>query len=520
MHEIIKSLPQLQSQIHQFLQQQVFSQLTKAASNLIENLSVLRTPFLLIAISEFDNSPDVSISFEILSQKFLITRTSKSSKYYEIHDLVRQYAQSQLTVDQKRIAHAHAANYYEAIDPKTYNDLAEIVSHTLEADLQDRAYDAAGEFVSNALHDGLFDLVIDFTTQLFENARTENWSVVHFARGRALRLKREFSSALKSYEKALQCADNEKLVDNSKLEIASVLALQDRDNEQGNRVKAKKLYRTLTQSKNVETKVASLTSLGYLNIQDGEQQKGLTQLNQALKLAEKSQLKRNVRHICQALGVAYIDTNIKKATHFLERADRLRQETSPEFGDQDIDGNYFLFEALSNLYNTQKCFEDAVRVSEKCVSIDRKLGLDERLALSLFHLGKNKCLAQRFNEAKGDLQESLYLIRRLGIQGEPENSTLFWLATALWNSQDYLLAVEAVLENVYLNRHVDGFTSKHVVIRENDLKIDSSVVFGESTAYILVLPKKYDYGHLHKWTQQVVNRRTELAVGKPLYVQK
>jgi hypothetical protein len=171
--DILKSLPQLQSQIQDYVQEQVFSQLDERARRLIQNLSVLRQPFTLTAICNFDAALDATTSFEILLKKFLVTRTARNSPYYEIHDLVREYGLSQLTVEQKKVAHSQATNYYEALDPKTYTDGIETVNHALEADLQDRAHNASYFLVSLALHDGLFDLVIDFTCQRWHGSEPQ-----------------------------------------------------------------------------------------------------------------------------------------------------------------------------------------------------------------------------------------------------------------------------------------------------------------------------------------------------------
>lgn len=511
--DILKSLPLLQSQIQTYLQEKVFSQLVEGANRLITNLSVLRTPFTLTAANNFDVTSDATIFFEILLKKFLITRTAKNSAYYEMHDLVREYGQSQLTIEQKKIAHAQATHYYEALTQKTYADGIEIVNHALEADLQDRARDAANNIVLQALHNGLFDLVINFTSQLFEDKRSESWSIVYFVRGRALRFKLKFADALKNYDTALQYAYDEHIIENIKLEIASTLILQaGQYGRKGDTSKAKKLYGELMQSKNIETQIAGLTALGFLNIKGEHKNKGIAQLNQALKLAEKKQLKRNIRQIYQVLGFAYTYIDNEKATGYLEQANALRQETHPQYGDQDIEADYFLFEAFANVYNAQKRFESAVRASEECVSIDRKLNLEERLAHSLFQLGKDNCCLQKFERAKDLLQESLSLIRRLNLHGEPETSTLVWLATALWNSREYEFAIETMLENVFLNQQTKGFSKRHVIVREIDLVNGSRVDLGETSVHILILPRIYDFKSLQQWNQQVVTRRPELAI--------
>jgi hypothetical protein len=146
--------------------------------------------------------------------------------------------------------------------------------------------------------------------------------------------------------------------------------------------------------------------------------------------------------------------------------------------------------------------------------------LEERLAHSLFQLGKDNCLLHRYASARDALQESLLIIKKLNLRGEPENAVLEWLVTALWNSRQYENAVEKLSEFIYLNQNVKGSPNKHVVVREIDL-IDVSVpdfiMLHGNTFHLLVLPKLYDYDNLKEWNQRVVSRRPELAEVKLFY---
>lgn len=518
--DILRALPQFQAQIQSYIQEQVFGQLTEGSKSMVARLSVLRTPFLLPAIHHFHTTSDASNDSAELFKKFLVTRQAKNSSYYEIHDLVREHGLSLLSDEQTRLAHALARDYYESLEQKTYSDGIESVHHSLEADMQDRALGAAEQLVSHALHDGLFDFVAEYTTQILQDKRAENWGVIHFAKGRALRFKERITDALQSYENALAHSGNERLADSSKLEIASMLIKQgEKHNKERNISRAKKLYEELAQSKNVETQVAGLTSLGYINIKGKKHNKGISQLRRALALAENVQLKRGIMQICQGLGAAYADSNRTKAIQYLERAHALRQETRSEYGEQDIEADYHLFDALASVYRAQKRFEDAIRASDECVSIDRRLNLQERLAHSLFQLGKDNCLLRRYDRAKSILQESLSLIRKLELHGEPESATLEWLATALWNSRQFENAIETILEHILLTQHTEGFSIKHVVIREADLangnKADSADFVG-TTVHVLILPGMYEFGNLQQWNQRIVSRRPELAAVNPL----
>jgi tetratricopeptide (TPR) repeat protein len=518
---ILESLPKFQQQIQNYIKEQVFSQLTESSRELITRLSVLRAPFTLDAIHSFDAISEVDRSFEMLLNKYLITKQSKWSLFFEIHDLVREYGLLQLSAEQLKGSHSLAAKYYQSLESKTYGDAIELIHHLLEADMQDSAAREAEHLISNALHSGLFNLVTSYTSHLLTDERAKSWSVIHFTRGRAFRLQGKVPEALKSYEAALACARDEHLMDASKSEIAGMLIRQgERSNKNYDIDRAKILYEELSQSRNIETQVAGLTSLGYLNVRGKKWNKGVGLLHRALKLAEEAHLQRSIMQIKIGLGIAYAKKDNLLATEYLEQASKIRREIRPQYGEQDIESEYYLFDALAGVYRSQKRFEDSVKASNECVSIDRQLNLEERLAHSLFQLGKDNCLLHRYASARDALQESLLIIKKLNLRGEPENAVLEWLVTALWNSRQYENAVEKLSEFIYLNQNVKGSPNKHVVVREIDL-IDVSVpdfiMLHGNTFHLLVLPKLYDYDNLKEWNQRVVSRRPELAEVKLFY---
>ncbi|MBV6506852.1 MAG: hypothetical protein ILNGONEN_02436 [Syntrophorhabdaceae bacterium] len=519
--DILKSLPQFKLQIQNYIQEQVFNQLNEVDRTLISRLSVLRVPFTLAAIRSFYDTSEATTSLDNLLRKFLITRQTRISSFYEIHDLVREYGLSQLTSEQTQHAHIQAADYYETLDQKTYRDGMELVDHLLEAKLQSRAKNATEHLLGVAIHEGRFDLVIEYTSHLFENKQTQSWGTVHFARGRAFRMKEKESDALKSYENALAQAGDDHLAEKAKAEIASMLVKLGRnDNRKKYISRAKKIYYALTYSKNIEMQVLGLTSLGFISIKGKHKTKAISQLSKALEIAEKAQLKRRIREIHYGLGMAYADNNPQKAIQYLERALALRQEIHSQYGEQDIEADYYLFDALAKAYRNQKRFDDAVRVSHECVSIDKKLGISERLAHSLFQLGKDYCLLKKYDMAKDVLEESLTLVKRLELHGEPEAVALEWLATALWHSQLFEMAIESILEYVFLNQHRKGFFGKHVVIREVDSINDSRVDFRGLSIHLLILPSAYDLDDLQQWTERIVSRRPELASVKAMLLHK
>ena len=97
--------------------------------------------------------------------------------------------------------------------------------------------------------------------------------------------------------------------------------------------------------------------------------------------------------ICQGLGLANLKkNNLEKALVYLERSRSTRDIIRDDYGEQDIEADYHLFDLLANTYRRLKRNEEAVKADEVCVQIDKKYKFRERLALSLNQLGQDLCL--------------------------------------------------------------------------------------------------------------------------------
>jgi len=511
--ELITSLPQLKDEAHKYIQEQVSSQLDTDARKLLRYLSVIRKPFLLSAIDHVVEN--VATRFDQLTKRFLIAKTRKSSSFYEIHDLVKEFELPHLTSDDFIAAHANAASYYANLETRTYSDGVELVGHLLEAKNYNTARSTLNTLLSSAMHDGLFDFVVDFSNQLIEDDATKNWSEIHFFRGRTYRLKGRLSDSLESYRVASDITQDNFLRESAQLEISSVMIQSD---EKKNLPDALKILNSLVGSENAETKIQALTSLGYIDIRNKKTLKnGVEKLKEALKLAEAENLHRNTMQICHGLGEAFLKRNqIKNALIYLELARSMRESVREEYGEQDIEGDNHLFYLLEDAYHRSGRYDDAINAISYCVFIDRKLNFQDKLASSLFQLGVNLCMVRKYEEAEQNLAESLHLIRSRNLGSEAESSTVEWLIVAIWYLNQFERAVELILEDILKLRRGKRFVGKHVVIQENDLLTQNQVHRPEFTKingdmlHILVLPKEFTLQDVKQWNENVVKRRPEL----------
>lgn len=520
--ELLDALPHFAIEAQSYLQQEVFNQLDEEARLLLKQLSVLRIPFPISAVEYMASSPDPYRPFGILLRKFLVSRQGKDGPYYDIHDLVRDYAISQASASDLTTIHKRAVSFYKSLDERSYLDVQEMIHHSLEAGLLDEAAGSAHHLVSHALHNELFDYVVEFTSFLSQDPRTADWDTMHYARGRALRFKERFLEALAAYRQALAATEDTEVAEAAKLEIASMLVKADEEAGPGTET-AEKYYKELTDSKNSRIKVGALNGLGFLYYARRDRGEAIRLMKQALGIAEEAGLLRHVAESCQGLGKAYGHGDKEKAIRYLERARSIRESTREETGSQDVEAEYYLFDALADLYAATERYSDAVRASELCVEIDRRLKLERRLARSLYQLGRDECLLGRYERARSHLQESASLIEEHHIQEGAKRSVLEWLAVAYWNSHEFELAVEYVLEyNCTCQR--DGVPPvAHAVVQENDLTVEDSPHFieiGRQTAHLLVLPNPHDLNDVVQWNENVLERRPELATVRSLLLHK
>lgn len=511
--ELITSLPQIKDEAHKYIQEQVSSQLDADARKLLRYLSVIRKPFLLSAVDHVVEK--ATTKFDQLAKRFLITKTRKSSSFHEIHDLVKEFELSHLASDDFIAAHANAASYYINLETRTYSDGVELIGHLVEAKNYDTARSTLNALLSSAMHDGLFDFVIDFSNQLTEDVATKNWAEIYFFRGRTFRLKGNLDNSLKNYQIASDLTQDNFLGESARLEMSSVMIQSD---EKENLPEALKILKGLASSENAKTKIQALTSLGYIDIRNKKTLKnGVEQLKEALKLAEEENLHRNTMQICHGLGEAYLKRNqTKNALIYLERARSMRESVRKEYGEQDIEGDNHLFYLLEDAYHRLGRYDDAINAISYCVFIDRKLNFQDKLASSLFQLGVNLCLARKYEDAELNLAESLRLIKNRNLGSEAESSNVEWLIVANWCLHRFEFAVELILEDILKHRRGKEFVGKHIVIQENDLLIQNQTERPEFTKinrdmlHLLVLPKEYTFQDVKQWNENVVKRRPEL----------
>ena len=512
--ELITSLPQIKDEAHQYIQEQVSSQLDADARKLLQYLSVIRKPFLLSAIDHVVEN--ATTEFDQLTKRFLITKIRKSSSHFEIHDLVKEFESSHLTSDDFIAAHANAAKYYASLETRTYSDGVELLGHLVEAKNHNLARSTLNALLGSAMHDGLFDFVVDLTNQLIEDDATKGWAEIYFFRGRTFRLKGNLDNSLKNYHIASDLTQDKFLKESAQLEISSVMIQSD---EKKNLPEALKILNGLAGSENAKTKIQALTSLGYIDIRNKKTLKnGIEKLKEALKLAEEENLHRNIMQICHGLGEAYLKRNqVKNALIYLERARSMREAVRVEYGEQDMEGDNHLFYLLEDAYHRSGRYEDAIKAISYCVFIDRKLNFQDKLASSLFQLGVNLCLARRYEEAEQNLSESLRLINSRNLGAEAESSTIEWLTVATWYLNQFERAVELILEYISKHGKGKGFTGKHIVIQESDLTIQNPAdrpeftKINEDMLHLLVLPKEFTLHDVKQWNENVVKRRPDLA---------
>lgn len=512
--ELVNSLPQLKDEAYKYIQEQVSNQLDADSRKLLQYLSVIRKPFLLSAIDQLVEN--ATTKFDLLTKRFLVTKARKSSAHYEIHDLVKEFELSHLTSDDFIAAHANAASYYTRLETRTYSDGVELSGHLVESKNYNAARSTLNALLGSAMHDGLFDFIVDLSNQLVEDAATKNWAEIYFFRGRTFRLKGSLDNSLKNYHIASDLTQDNFLRESAQLEISSVMIQSD---ENKNMSEALKILKSLSASENAKTKIQALTSLGYIDIRNKKTLKnGVEKLKEALKLAEAENVHRNTMQICHGLGEAYLKRNqVKNALIYLERARSMRESVREEYGEQDIEGDNHLFYLLEDAYHRSGRYDDAINAISYCVFIDRKLNFQDKLASSLFQLGVNLCLARRYEEAEQNLSESLRLINSRNLGAEAESSTIEWLAVATWYLNQFERAVELILEYISKYGKDKGFTGKHVVIQESDLTIQSPAdrpeftKINEDMLHLLVLPKEFTLQDVKQWNENVVKRRPDLA---------
>ena len=123
---IIEELPN--SDIENYLLQEIFNNISKFEIHILNFLSCLRTTIEFDALSQIINEEGVKKKLLILERKSLVKRTGKE---YSIHDSLKKYCYK--LIDDKKSIHKLISDYYKSQE-KTNENIFEAVYHKIKAD--------------------------------------------------------------------------------------------------------------------------------------------------------------------------------------------------------------------------------------------------------------------------------------------------------------------------------------------------------------------------------------------------
>ncbi|GEM_PF-2668344 len=527
--DLLQSLPQFIEAAHSYIQQQIFEHLDSRTKGLLGKLCVLRTPFLLSAVELLDSSTDAPRIFEGIIRKFLATRFSKSSSYYEIHDLIREHGIAQISPDEINFAHSQAITYYNSLGEESKHlDIQEVIFHALEVNLIDDAVEATRNLLGWALYHGSFDYVIEFSSELLKDQRLQNEGQIYYAQGRALRFKKQTEKAIRAYRFALDFAEGKELQEAAKNEIASVLILQADEEEYTQeektafREEARNHYLDLAEHS--DDTVRKVSALCALAMSDSNGQIALERLQIALSLAKEGNLERELAGVYQALGDVYISNfdDTEQALKNFETALRIREEKKirEKFGWQEVEAEIHLYQYLTSLYDETGKFEEAIKTGKTCVYLAKQLGLEQTISYSLYVIGRNECFISKYNQSIDTLQESLSIMETYGVLNDSDNiakaSVLEWLAFAFWYTAKFENSIEYILEYSQECEKNRLPAMPYVVALEKNLRSPTQinpciVQIGTEKVHLLLLPPYYTLDQINVWLVNVVERRPDLA---------
>jgi tetratricopeptide (TPR) repeat protein len=522
---LLNELPYVPEKVYNYIQQKVFDTLELHPKHLLEKLSMLRVPFQTSVIEHLMPSSVGYEAFDILLNRFLVTRQSQETLYYEIHDVVKEFSQTHIAESDLPEIHKQLYAYYKALPEKRYADEYERIYHALNADMLDEAKDASNHLLGAAQYVGAYDLILDCTLELLKVEPVREWSFLHHIRGRALRFKQQFTEALDAYQSAMDFAQSVQEQEAAKMEIASILAYPSKQSGGPDLGRATKYYNELSQSSTLETKIMALSVLGDLNVRKGKKE-GITQLKETLALAQNAHLpSRHISYIYHSLGLAYrtLHHDTKQAIQYFEQSLAL-QENLEDFGAVNPEAWYATHSSLAELYSETGRFHEAVKANRECVEIDRKLGFEKRLARSLHFLGRELCKSENYQEAKDSLLESLSLAEKSDEKDyltRVKRVNLEWLTVACWYVGEYEQAMEYGFDYVKLCEKEGMIPNPHPVFLEASLLPTFNISeFYQKGSHILVLPSSYNSNHLAAWKRNIDKRRPDLAAFSILPFQK
>lgn len=511
LEELLGELPYATEKIYEYLQNKIFNVLDITSKKLLESLSLLRIPFSTSVMEFIVPRPNCYTAFDHLTKRFLVSLEIDDRNCYSIHDLVKEFARNQIDQTEQSNIHGKLYLYYKQQPQIRYIDLSESIHHALSAGLSEEAADDTKLLLSVALHEGRYDLIIEFTSSLIEDEITKHWGFVYHFRGRALRFKEEYPQALEAYNLALSHT-SKSYPDVTKIEIASVLVRMEDNGDGRNRQTAKNYYQDLSSSSDLNIRLPAMSALAFLELQDGNKE-SIKQLEDILQLAEANNLIRVVSHACYSLGEAHstLTKDRKRAIQYLERS-RTVQSSRELFGGENPEAWYSTNSLLAELYHDEKIFSKAILAYKECVSVARKIKLETRLSKSLHHLGRIQCKVEEYEEAKVNLLESLSLVEKYNIKEGAKRSIFEWLAVAFWYLGECEKGFEYSLDYIRLCDQEGVPQNPHPIIRAVDLRPgDGPTNWRKTGIHILILPPNYAMDNVMNWRNNIVRRRPDLA---------
>lgn len=502
--QLLQSLPRFEQQAHDYVRRNIIDQLVPSAQKLLANLSLIRIPFYTLAVEQFDGSRQCWDNFESLVDRFLIMRCAYDSSRYEIHRIIRDSVVFGTSDQERHSAHCRAYVYHHNLSDgkKTLADGRESVYHALLGNMPTEAESACKMVLYALMRVGWMDAVLEWTDSFGRDACARAWPMLHYQRGRTLRLKGRPDEARVEYEEALRLTSNPAEVEGAKFELASMI-VSCHGNDPQKRQRAINIYNELALSDNCATRASALGTAGWLEAEYADKQRGIEMIRASLELAERHALKRQVAQSLYWLGVLLCDANVLDAIEYAERSVELWGELEARDGAQAWEGLYSSACLLSNLYRREHRCADALQVISICVALDRRLGRDSRLSERLLDLGCLECLLALYGRAAESLRESLALARGCGVDGDMEVRVLELLVIALWNSGDYVKSRDVMIEYRELCEVRGCEGAPYVFVSKDDyVRMDEepeTCMSRRAQMHILVLPNGYSVADLQSW---------------------
>lgn len=507
---LLEDLPHVPDKVNEYIQQKVFDTLEPDAQEMLKGLSLLEVPFQLSVINHLSGVTERFQAFENLANRFLVTRLGQQSEQYEIHELVKTFCRRLSPVSSLPTLHRDLYTYYKELPEKQFIDATMLVHHALNGELEDEAYEALKDLLFAAFYKGMYDFILEYTSTLFEDERIRTWGFVYFFLGRVLRFKERYADAKEAYEAAFKLGRDIYEIENAKFELASVLTYLSDDSEDQYTDLAKKYFAELRCSSNHEIQLKAIAGLGTLSLRERNEE-CISELEEALSFAEQKNSWLNTYQLCICLGQAYIDIrdNDEQGIVYLERSLKIQREHENELGAQTDLSLYITSLELAKVYGRVKRFAEEVNSWKACVEINRRLGIMDRLAETLFYLGCSQLDADDSHQAKDSFNESITLISEYKLEGLDIRWELEWLAVAEWGCGDYERAIEYVMEAAHLSE-TQGLRPPVGVVREVEAPNKSEITrLRERGAFILVLPSKYSFNDIKRWSGKIKQKHPE-----------